>query len=142
MNRQRCDTMIIWLLSILIFTYSARVYSGEDMTYYDEQIRMANKIRSIMIENNICASVIDCQNKQPYFVSPYKNGFSVQLWGVHDKRVLREVLFQCADVFASYFGDITIVISVYRRTKKESLSSFLGGILEKPWMSIEFRGER
>ena len=93
----------------------------EDRTFEKQRLELANKTQQILIDHEICSNVKDCQQKEPFFLSPIYSGISVQLYGVLSKQALSELFCAYSEAFISSGGKMRITLQVYSVTKEEDL---------------------
>ncbi len=118
----------------------AAAFSGEDYSRRAEMMAMVKTIEKILVAEKVCASPNVCRENGFYFVSPYKNGMSIQTFGVRSQKALMMV----ADAAATLFfveQKINIVLHSYWATKKEHMSYPL---FNRPdaFLEISLIGER
>ena len=93
----------------------------EDRSFEKQRLELANKTQQILIDQDICSSVKDCQQKQLFFLGPISSGISVQLFGVSNEKALSKLLCAYSEKFISSGGKMRITIKIYSATKEEDL---------------------
>ncbi len=108
----------------------------EDDTYYRERLEMGDFIRKLLLDRYICKSIIDCQRKDYFSVSPYKSGISIRTYTITSKDVLMRITDEASTMFYSH-EKMNIVMESYSNTMEESMAHLING--PDPFYVVEFR---
>jgi hypothetical protein len=108
----------------------------EDDTYYRERLEMGDFIRKLLLDRDICKSIIDCQRKDYFSVSPYKSGISIRTYTITSKDVLMRITDEASTMFYSH-EKMNIVMESYSHTMEESMAHLING--PDPFYVVEFR---
>ena len=129
--RDKWSILAVAVVGFLFFML-ARV---EDNTYRNERLEMVEIIYKILIDSNSCTSLIDCQKKSYFFVSPYKSGISIETYAISSNDVLKSITEEAAKMFFSN-EKMNILISGYAITKAEDMTYIFSG--PRPVYQIQF----
>lgn len=95
--------------------------SGEDRTYWNQGLHIAKESEKAFIENGICVSSIDCQQKQLLFLQPTSSGVDVLIYGVIDSKSLEQVTSLCMRMFYAN-PDSNVSLKVFNESKQMALA--------------------
>ena len=106
----------IWkILAILVLTLSnATSKAGGEHTYLEEGNLLAERLIRILIEEQVCASIIDCGKRGGFaFVKPVKRGVEISVYSIKSDLIAAKVLQACAFSFATRLIGQEMVASIY-----------------------------
>ena len=132
----------IAILQIVLFSFlvTGNATAGnEDRTFERQRLELVEKVEKILINNKICQSKRDCQEKKLAFISPGKSGVNVKTYGFINPVAIQEIIAQCAHYFVESNGALQVDIEVFENTKEAALTEYFWRA-SKPVMNIHFKG--
>lgn len=122
----RCNVWGLLVVAPLILTNTAS-YAGGYHTFNDEGHLLVNNLKSILIAEHVCASIIDCQSQGGYaFMKPVKLGVKISVYGVKSDRITASLLQTCAAAFATRQLGQEMTVEIYNVSilERNSQSAF------------------
>lgn len=129
-------------LIVAIFLLSSYSIAGtEDRTFERQRLELAEKIKIILIADNICKSSADCTNRKLVFASPRDSGIGIQLFAPIGKSSLLKILHECSNYFINFDRKMNLEIEMFDITKEDELSRPIWQFT-KPIAIIHFIGRK
>jgi hypothetical protein len=103
-------------------------YGDEDHTFDQEGQSLVKQLEQPLIENKLCTTENDCESKGLITYLPKKGGFSICIYGVHEKDALRQIEATFSKAFLNTPALLYVNLKAYAGMKhKEIRIPFLFG---------------
>lgn len=110
----------LWHLMVLVAGLLAleTCSAGEDRSYWQHGLELAQKGEKIFVANGICSSAAECQKKQLLFLQPVSAGIEVAVYGIADSRTLEQLTALCMQMFYEVPG-ANVSFKAFSESKQE-----------------------
>ncbi|MDR0564486.1 MAG: hypothetical protein LBG78_06070 [Azoarcus sp.] len=113
--------LIVAMLMLFSCSYA---FSGEYEIYRKEREWLINEISTILRNNNICHSRMDCNKKKiEHLYQPVDTGVYINIYVVTDKNTVMEIGQKAIELFTSR-NDMSVTINFYNVPHDETMGLF------------------
>lgn len=129
------------ILTLVIFCCASAHAGLEDRKFEDVRLSLIGEIQSMLITGGICGGVANCQKMQLIFASPLSGGIAVQVWGIDNPEILKQITIICASAFTTNAEVEIISIDFFRMSKQSAVDLPIWKSV-KPNHEITFRRKK
>jgi len=141
-NRSLLSVARLFLVISMVVLMPGKLFAGfEDRTYEVQRLELVHSINEVMVKGGLCSSNNDCNKKQLLFASPGRSGVNVDLYGVSDYAVLKDIAAICVEMFFRHSGEMSITLRAFEVSKTEDLKRPFWKS-RKPYINIKLEGAK
>jgi len=96
----------------------------EDYRFQEENLALIRDIKDVLVKNGLCKDVAHCSSNQIVYSAPKSWGLDMEIYGVNDPEIMRQIDSACAEYFFRGGRNFSIKMDFYSVTKEEEVGAY------------------